>query len=303
MTRPEQSKASGPVPPHRYGLPSCCLRVAHGVAHDLVRRDEGGELAVRVHDCPPARGGGPVLLPLVDVGDREPARGVRRRPAEHLLDVPAGVVVGEDRGGGVLLHAVRDEVLGRARRSRPPGRTRWRCRRRPRRWRRRSPPRTPGGRARRPTGCPTRRRCRSASARPRRTRCDAGWSRRAAWSARRRSRPCRCRPGSSTARCTAGRPAGTTSGSCAGSSWPPRWTPPAAPRSPRWTRSCPRRPRTAGDTPPTTSIGTTRKANSSMSHEADDDRPDSAAVHAGCLRLAEAAQGRSPARCRPTRRP
>ncbi len=25
MVSPEQSKASGPVAPHRYGLPSCCL--------------------------------------------------------------------------------------------------------------------------------------------------------------------------------------------------------------------------------------------------------------------------------------
>ena len=173
------------------------------------------------------------------------------------------MVVREDRRGDVLLHAVLDQVLRRARdrvrrvvhvATASPS----------------SSVATPlttsdaGGSRRRPTGCPRRRRCRSASARPRRTLFAPDMH------AGQRGPPVvalhlpdagQDRPRDAVLRPTFG----TTSGSWRGSSSPPRWTPGCAALVPRSRTARLRRPANSMVAPPMTSIGTASKASSAMS--------------------------------------
>ncbi len=221
MTRPEQSKASGPVPPNRYGLPSCSCAYLMAVATTAF----GVVSAARM--VPPTHWVADWALrgrDRVDLADREAAGGVGRGEVLDGGHVPARVVVGEDGRRRVLLEAVLVEVLRRARDGvggivdvvdpvvvlvggDPAEVLR-------RRVDRRAAPGV-GGRAAR---------CRSASVPPRRSR-SGRCARRAGCSARCRSPRCRCRPGSSTGCCTAARRSCTTSGRWTGSSWPAccRW--------------------------------------------------------------------------------
>ena len=146
---------------------------------------------------------------------REVAARVLARVHQHALHVGLQVVVGEDGGRRVGLDIGVEQVLGRA--GDRVGRV--------------VDVRGPvavlvGGhaghhlagrmdRCAAPGRCRTRLRCRSASARPRRSR-SGHCARRAGWSGRCCSPPCRCRPGSSTARRTAARPSCTRTGSSTG---------------------------------------------------------------------------------------
>ena len=50
MTRPEQSNASGPVPPHRYGLPSCAWAKLIAVDTAAVGATRASSWPVPVHE-------------------------------------------------------------------------------------------------------------------------------------------------------------------------------------------------------------------------------------------------------------
>ncbi len=100
MVSPEQSNASGPVPPHRYGLPICCRAKAMAPAACAARRQADGGHALR-------------RVAADRRADQESAAGIPVRPAEHRLDIGVQVVVGEDRAGDVGEETVLEQVLGR----------------------------------------------------------------------------------------------------------------------------------------------------------------------------------------------
>src|SRR5215472_9946456 len=61
MTSPEQSHASGPVPPHRYGLPSCPCAKLIAVETAAFGETSASSVPVPAHDAEPAPDAEPEL--------------------------------------------------------------------------------------------------------------------------------------------------------------------------------------------------------------------------------------------------
>src|SRR5215468_1718661 len=80
ITSPEQSNASGPVPPHRYGLPSCRWANWMAVATAAFGETRASSVPVPVHDEPAPESAAAPLLGLTSLTVNPPLAYVDAQP-------------------------------------------------------------------------------------------------------------------------------------------------------------------------------------------------------------------------------